>query len=64
MGALAEDYQSVPILIVALGAPLGNQMPKAKSACGRSLFNDKKRIRHYLSLQMTLRCPGKWWRRD
>lgn len=56
--ALGDEHQSVPVLIVASGRALGNQMPEAKSARGRSFFNDEKSIRQYLSLQYDLPAPG------
>jgi hypothetical protein len=56
--ALGDENQSVPVLIVASGRILGAQIPEAKSARGRSFFNDEKSIRQYLSLQYGLPAPG------
>lgn len=56
--ALGDEYQSVPVLILAAGRVLGNQIPEPKRVQGRSFFNDEKSIRQYLSLQYDLPAPG------
>ena len=56
--ALGDEYQSVPVLIVAPGSKLRKDMPEAKSARGRFFFNDEKSIRQYLSLEYGLPMPG------
>jgi Protein of unknown function (DUF3088) len=56
--ALGEEYQGVPVLILARGRVLREDMPEAKSVRGRHFFNDEKSIRQYLSLQYTLPAPG------
>lgn len=52
--ALGEEYQAVPVLIMAPGRTLRKEMPEVKSAHGRSFLNDQKSIRQYLSLQYGL----------
>lgn len=52
--ALGEEYQGVPVLIMAPGRTLRNEMPEVKSARGRSFLNDQRSIRQYLSLQYGL----------
>lgn len=56
--ALGEERQSVPVLILAPGRALRKDMPEAKTARGRSFFNDERSIRQYLSLQYGLPTPG------
>jgi Protein of unknown function (DUF3088) len=55
---LGEEYQGVPVLILAAGRVLREDMPEAKSARGKQFFNDEKSIRQYLSLQYALPAPG------
>ena len=52
--ALGEEYQAVPVLIIAPGSTLRKEMAEVKSAHGRSFLNDQKSIRQYLSLQYGL----------
>ncbi len=56
--ALGDEHQSMPVLILAPARTLRKDMPEAKSARGRSFFNDEKSIRQYLSLQYGLPTPG------
>jgi hypothetical protein len=56
--ALGEEYQGVPVLVLATGRVLREDMPEAKSAQGKQFFNDEKSIRQYLSLQYALPAPG------
>lgn len=52
--ALGEEYQAVPVLIMAPGRTLRKEMPEVKSVHGRSFLNDQHGIRQYLSLQYGL----------
>ena len=56
--ALGDEYQSVPVLILAPGRTPRKDMPEAKSARGRSFYSDERSIRQYLSLQYGLPTPG------
>ena len=56
--ALGEEYQGVPVLILAARRVLREDMPEAKRAQGKRFFNDEKSIRQYLSLQYELPAPG------
>lgn len=56
--ALGEEHQSVPVLVLAPGRALKDDMPEVKKARGRSFLNDEKSIRRYLSLQYGLPTPG------
>lgn len=55
---LGEEYQGIPVLIMAPGRKLSEDMPEAKRARGRLFLNDEKSIRQYLSLQYGLPKPG------
>jgi hypothetical protein len=52
--ALGEEYQGVPVLIMAPGRNPRQDMPAAKRARGRVFLNDERSIRQYLSLQYAL----------
>lgn len=56
--ALGEEHQAVPVLILAAGRVLRRDMPEARSAHGKSFFNDERSIRQYLSLQYKLPAAG------
>jgi hypothetical protein len=56
--ALGENYQSVPVLILADDAVAGDGIPEARKAGGRRFYDDEKKIRHYLSVALDLPEAG------
>lgn len=51
VAALGEEYQSLPVLVVAPGRALKDESLEPQSANNRSFFADEKEIRRYLSTQ-------------
>jgi len=52
--ALGEQYQSLPVLILARGHELKETELEPSRANGVRFFAEEKRIRHYLSTQYAL----------
>ena len=48
--ALGAEYQSLPVLVLALGRKLKPGVPKPMTANGRLVFADERSVRDYLSI--------------